>query len=155
MWFLDIDGVVSPYGIPGDWDGPTLYPKRFGDLAVPYHREVVEGIAGLHAAGVVEVRWLTTWDAELLEDWTDVGLGPFPAVQRPSGGRRRWWKANAVEQWMASHHRRAVWTDDDLTPGRARGFDRTRLLTLSPDPRIGLRLQDLARIERWAMTTPL
>lgn len=150
MWFLDVDGVVSPFGVQGEWDGPTLYSKRYGDLAVPYRREVVDEIARLHAVGVVEVRWLTTWDSDLLRDWKNVGLD-FPIAGRPPTGRRRWWKADAVEQWMtAAPHRRAVWADDDLTPGRLRGFDRARLLAVTPHPSVGLTLRHLARIERWA-----
>lgn len=153
VWFLDVDGVVSPYGVGDGWTGETLYPGRPGDLTVPFRREVVEAISRVHDGGLVEVRWLTTWDSDLLRAWEDVGLGPFQ-VNRPEEGRRRWWKANVVEQWMRQNPTgRVVWTDDDLTPARLRGFEKERMLALAPEPHVGLTLKHLVRIERWLATS--
>lgn len=150
VWFLDVDGVVSPFGVGDQWDEAHLYPGQSSDLTVPYRRHVVDTITRLHTTGVVEVRWLTTWDADLLTAWHDVGLGPFE-VATPAKGRRRWWKADTVARFLSDHpHRRAVWTDDDLTPARLRGFDRNRLYAFAPSRSVGLTDEQLARIEDWA-----
>ncbi|QBX56070.1 hypothetical protein EXE58_11750 [Nocardioides seonyuensis] len=119
-------------------------------MTVPFRRDVIEAIARLHTDGLVDVRWLTTWDSHLLMDWARVGLGPFQVMTLPEVGRRRWWKANVVEQWMLENPvGRLVWTDDDLTSARLRGFEKSRMLTVRPEPHVGLTLQDIARVERW------
>lgn len=132
-WFLDIDGTLSPYGLTEPWSGPTLYGGAAdSDLSVPYRRQLVESIQRLHDSGVVEVVWLTTWEAEAVNAWTKIGLGPFPLVRRRKAGHDRWWKATAVSMWMRKHpHRRVVWTDDDISVGGLRGFDRSRLLAIA------------------------
>lgn len=155
MLFLDVDGTLSPYGAAiseadiasGEW--ATLYRGQVSDLTVPYRPVVVDRLMALRRADLVEVRWLTTWEPSLLEAWVDVGLGPFRSA-KPAHGCRRSWKSNTVEQWMrANPDRRAIWADDDITPGRLRGFDRARLLAVSPDPAKGLTDRQLDRIERW------
>ena len=150
-WFLDIDGTISPYGLAVPWDGATLYGNRpNSDLAVPYRREVVDGIQRISQREGLEVVWLTTWNHDEVQAWSEAGLGPFRAIGRRRAGRDRWWKAQAVQRWMHTHpHGRAIWTDDDISMGGLRGLDRTRLLAIAPDPAVGLRTKDLARIERW------
>lgn len=161
MLFLDVDGTLSPYGsrisetdvASGKW--ATLYEGRVSDLSVPYRPVVVERLMALRRADLVEVRWLTTWEPSALDAWLDAGLGPFRSAGRTEQGRRRWWKANVVEQWMlANRDRRAIWTDDALTQSRLRGFDRSRLLAISPNPTNGLTDRQLGRIERWIRAGP-
>lgn len=151
-WFLDIDGTISPFGLTEPWPGPTLYGgPADSDLAVPYRRELARAIQRLQGSGAVEVVWLTTWDADAVDAWTKVGLGPFPLVRRRKAGHDRWWKVDAVQTWMRRHpNRRVVWTDDDISVGGLRGFDRSRLLAISPDPTVGLTDKHVAKIERWA-----
>lgn len=150
-WFLDIDGTVSPFGLTERWQGPRLLGgPADSDLAVPYRRELIEGIQRLHDGGLVEVFWLTTWDAEAVDAWTKVGLGPFPLVPRRKAGRDRWWKADHVQTWMRKNpEKRVVWTDDDISVGGLKGLDRTRLLAIAPNPTIGLTNRDTKKIERW------
>lgn len=151
-WFLDIDGTISPYGLTEPWPGPTLYrAPTDSDFAVPFRREVVDAIQRLHSTGLVEVVWLTTWDAEATRDWAGVGLGPFPIARRMDGEGRRW-KGDAVSAWMVAHpHRQVVWTDDDITEDDLRGLDLSRLLAIAPAPACGLSVEHLAKVERWAI----
>ncbi|GAA1439361.1 hypothetical protein GCM10009641_46900 [Mycobacterium cookii] len=150
-WFLDIDGTISPYGLSLPWDDATLYgPRPNSDLAVPYRREVADGIQRISQREGVEVVWLTTWSHDEVKAWTEAGLGPFRLIRKRKAGRDRWWKAQAVKEWLHKHpHGRAIWTDDDISTGGLRGLDRTRLLAIAPDPAVGLRTRDLAKIERW------
>lgn len=151
VWFLDVDGVVSPYGNSKRWTGPTLLGGPIdSDLAVPYRPEVIARIQEAHASGMAEVRWLTTWDEEALADWERVGLGPFQVAPRPSGGDRSRWKFRVVTAWLARHPtRRAVWTDDDPMPPQVRDLDAGRLLAIEPDHTVGLTLEHLSSIMRW------
>lgn len=150
-WFLDIDGTISPYGLTKPWRGPRLYGgPADSDLAVPYRARLIKSIQRLHDSGLVEVAWLTTWDAESIDSWTKIGLGPFPIVRRYKAGRDRWWKADAVQTWMRKHpDRRVVWTDDDISLGGLRGFDKQRLLWIAPHPASGLTDKHIALIEAW------
>lgn len=158
MLFLDVDGTLSPYGSgiteadvsTGEW--ATLYEGRVSDLTVPYRPVVVQRIQSMQRRGLIEVRWLTTWQPSSLTAWEPVGLGPFRPAKPVQNGSRKSWKSNTVEQWMkANPDRRAIWADDDLTPSRLRGFDRSRLLAISPDPTKGLTDRQLDRIERWVL----
>lgn len=151
-WFLDIDGTLSPYGLAEPWLGPTLFGgPADSDLTVPYRPDLVQAIQRLHESGIVGIVWLTTWEHDMADVWTEVGLGPFPMVPRPNPEPGRWWKADAVRAWMRKHPtRRAVWTDDDITCGDVSGLDQARLFAISPNPAVGLTDNDLSRIAAWA-----
>lgn len=159
-WFLDVDGTIAPiFGStpPSNaaaWS--TLYPGIPSDLTVRYRRGLISEIAAMHRSGLVDVRWLSTWDDEALSDWARLGLGPFPATPRAeAAGRRAWWKGNVVATWMRLHPSgRVIWTDDDITRQRLRGLDGSRLLTIAPDPTVGLTERHLAVIRQWIETPP-
>lgn len=150
VWFLDVDGVVSPYGVTDAWSGDTLLSGAIDtDLAVPYRPDVLASIQQVHLAGWAEVRWLTTWDEEALSDWGRVGFGPFAMAPRPSGGDRSNWKFRVVAAWLAKDpHRRAVWTDDDATP-HGHALDPRHLLVIAPDHAVGLTNRHVEAIVRW------
>lgn len=151
VWFLDVDGTLSPLSVKVDWDGAYLYPAQApGAFAVPYDPKVLGRIQTLHVTGQVEVCWLTTWTPAELEPWHDLGFGPFLVAETPPMPGRRWWKARVVEHAMATQPaRRFVWSDDDLRPGHLRGLDRRRLLSIRPDCNRGLTPHDLDQIESW------
>lgn len=149
IWFLDVDGTLSP--IASNWDGPTLYGARSA-ISVPYRQSVVDAIGRIHRTGVAEVRWLTTWEATVLQAWDDV-LGTVLQPATPVHQGRGWWKARVVRAALADHPTQCVvWTDDQITPGHRRSLDRTRLLAIAPPPNRGLTSEDVERIECWART---
>lgn len=150
VWFLDVDGVVSPYGINGPWSGETLLSGATDtDLAVPYRPDVLAAVQRVHLAGWAEIRWLTTWDEDALSDWGRIGFGPFAMAPRPSGGDRSLWKFRVVAAWLSKDPgRRAVWTDDDAVQ-HLRSFDPTRLLVIAPDHAVGLTHRHVEAVVRW------
>lgn len=160
VWFLDVDGTIAPIlgttppADPTAWS--TLYPGIPSDLTVRFRRDLISAIGAMHRGGLVEVRWLSTWDAEALSDWARLGLGPFRAATRAEAtGRRAWWKGNVVGTWMRHHpNGRVIWTDDDITPQRLRGLDRSRLLAIAPNPAVGLTERHLSDIRKWIESPP-
>ena len=161
VWFLDIDGTIAPLrsGVTaadadsGEWR--LLHPEQEGDRAVLFRPTVVDRIMTLQKRSLIEVRWLTTWEPEAIAEWAKVGLGPFRPARPVQQRRRRSWTSNVIETWLkVNPDRRAIWTDATLTTSRLRGFDRSRLLAVSPNPATGLTDRQLDRIERWIQTTP-
>jgi hypothetical protein len=154
VWFLDVDGVLTVNGT-GRFAGPRLalhVPRR--RAAAVFRPDILGRIAALHRSRIVEIRWLTGWDRRALAGWQAVGLGSYRHGLRAAGPRRSW-QSNAVLDWMsADQRRRVIWTDGRLTSSRLRGFDRSRLLAIAPDPRTGLNHTHLDRIASWAAEIP-
>lgn len=153
VWLLDVDGVLNAPR-PG-WGGPPA--RRHVDvdghpLRLTWEPRAVACVRTLHMAGVVEVRWCTTWCP-----WTDVleDLWQLPRLGRA-------WDRKPVDTWEAKVDaalgvlgagRRLVWADDDLDPAglppelAAAGG---RVLLVRPRPSRGLRPEDLHRVEEFA-----
>lgn len=154
VWFLDVDGVLSPYGEFGS-GYEFLYPRRGQATGgyVPYRRAVVGRISEMSRSGLVDVHWLSTWESEELDVWQRGGLGPFTEGDRDAEGPFSWWKANTVLAYLAANPgRRVVWTDDDIDVNPHRGTrireaGGSRLLALCPDRAAGLTDHDLDEIE--------
>ena len=116
VWLLDVDGVLNA-SRPG-WGGPGRAARVtvLGcSLRLRWEPKAIACIRTLHMAGVVEVRWCTTWCP-----WTST----LEALWRlPTFGRA--WQGDPADTWHAkleaaldvvADGRRLVWTDDDLDP---------------------------------------
>jgi hypothetical protein len=149
VWLLDVDGVLNATR-PG-WGGPGLARHVSVDgctLKLRWEPKAIGCVRLLHMAGVVEVRWCTTWCpwAGTLE-----ALWHLPTLERTwAEPQPDTWEAKlAAAQAMLDSGRRLVWTDDDLTAGDLPDVD-GRALLIRPLPRRGLRPEHLHEIEQFA-----
>ncbi len=153
VWLLDVDGVVNALN-PG-W-GDTARAKCAG-LTIRWAPDMVARIRALHASGLVEVRWSTTWCG--FPDQL-AALGALLDMHFESAFTRRpipkTWadlKAEAAHMVLAEG-RRLVWADDSevgaarqLYPMVAAAEADGRALLVQPDSRSGLQPEHLDAIE--------
>jgi hypothetical protein len=160
VWLLDVDGVLN-VPKPG-WSAPPRRSTAYAEgvaWGMRWAPKLVTRIRELHGAGVVEVRWCTTWCpwADQLERM--MGL---PALQRslpddvargpslPRAGA----KLAVAFAVLNEEGRRLVWTDDDAIPVQGRDDRRAleadgRALLIAPPYARGLQPAHLDEIERW------
>ncbi|MBV9593289.1 MAG: hypothetical protein JO147_05780 [Actinobacteria bacterium] len=171
---LDVDGVVnavSPWPTRDAWPAESWRRLSVEDLngqrwPILSAEPVVAFLRALDEAGVVEVRWHSTWQhsarrclaPELdLPDWPVAEAPEFThrldsgyVTNRVSSGR--WWKAPAAERVVVKEGRRLVWIDDDLRwevnrdPAVVRLVENQRVLALSPATDVGIAPADIAAI---------
>lgn len=158
IWLLDVDGVINGHPRLCGWDRP---PRRLkAGFPVYYEPRLIDRIRAVHATGLAEVRWSTTWcgyPAELaqLEDQLDLHL------ERAFGGRpsTKTWadlKLQAAVD-VLEQGRRLIWTDDDdadvapqFSAVVADAEQAGRALLIAPQSELGLRLEHLDAIEAFA-----
>lgn len=157
VWLLDVDGVVNATR-PG-WGGP---PRKRGcwsasdayEYTLRWAPPLVDRIRDLHKAGVVEVRWCTTWcaDADALERlWAlptlDRAFTSPDKVEAPAS------KLAAARQVLADG-RRLIWTDDTEVPLYGEVHDELiadgRALLIRPKHSTGLQPEHMDMIEAFA-----
>jgi hypothetical protein len=157
VWLLDVDGVVNARR-PA-WDQPFAQGNAFVN-GVTYRLQwapaLTRYIKSVHKRRAAEVRWATTWvdHVHQVERLLRLpafrtafrDLGTSPAVAAPER------KLAAALQVVEEEQRPLIWTDDDAIP--IGGADRERLessgvpvLLLAPDSYVGLRPEDLRRID--------
>lgn len=149
--FLDIDGVLAPF----DHRQPEMVPVYVGGWqgTVLVSPPLLDRIRILHESGLVEVRWLTSWDDDapnLFEPAT--GLGSYTGYPEPSTGLG-YWKEHVVRT-HADTGQAFIWVDDEMadhpTCRRFAADTAGQGLFITPDPRVGLTLADLDAIETFA-----
>lgn len=162
IWLLDVDGVLN--ASRAGWSGPPRTGRAVADghsYTIRWAPELVARITAVHEAGLVEVRWATTW-----VPWVDalaglLGLPDFPTAWDPASGDVRhddpsdvlYAKQDAAMSVVADG-RRLVWTDDDAIPfaGPVRdALDAAGALLIEPGPRGGLRSMHMDAIEAFAI----
>lgn len=162
VWLLDVDGVINvrrPMWGPqlGRGVARTVEAQGAVDWPIRWAPALIARIRRLAAAGVVEVRWCTTWcpDADVLERLFDLpAFGrALTAAELDAAEDTDPVKLAAARRVLAER-RRLVWTDDTAVP--ASGPSAAELtaggrgLLIRPHPRRGLRPRDLDRIEAFA-----
>jgi hypothetical protein len=164
VWLLDIDGVlnaVSKEPQTNIWPHEAWvqtealgYSRTWPILAA---QPVVDFINEVHASGLVEIRWHTTWQEAAQNLATALGLPTFEVQDAPEFGNRfgdNWWKWPAGWRVVSEEGRPLVWTDDDLSYGLEPGQG-TRLrevgkvLLISPASREGLVKKHLTKIQEF------
>lgn len=162
--FLDVDGVIAPYGGEPSYPGPVRWVSNlfYGGMHFPV--EVLDGLVWLHQRGLVRIEWLTTWEEEVATALVPaLGLPEWPVHTRCTApnvdecpGASDWWKERVVVAALEAGDR-AVWCDDHIQDRASHGAlarYADRLLVLSPDGSIGLTAADLNRIESWVTGAP-
>jgi hypothetical protein len=150
LLFVDIDGVLNPYGgpCPDGYAEHWLFPQDDEPVRVcPDHA------AWLHElAKSFELMWGSSWTVEdraLLA--TVLPLPPFAgAVELPRGQFDPALKVPAIER--AARGRPLAWLDDLLTP-EAWAWAEARpapTLLIPVDPALGLTRQHVDRLLAWA-----
>ncbi|WP_238010122.1 hypothetical protein KZZ52_19980 [Dactylosporangium sp. AC04546] len=156
VWLLDVDGVINvkqPAWHAKPWTG-TACDARL-EYRMRWAPQLTTRIRQLHRAGVVEVRWCTTWCAyaDQLER-----LFRLPVLDRAftddlDGDDVPPVKLAAARAVLAEG-RRLVWTDDAEVPEPGPLFDELaaggRALLIRPDARRGLTPADVDAIEAFS-----
>jgi hypothetical protein len=132
VWLLDVDGVVNAVTArPDETVWPTWrtgWATAVGGIwPITWAPAVVEAIVRVHAAGVADIWWLSTWREAAVTSLSPlVGLPEMPVagqpgrishgfVGSPAPTGTRWWKLAVARRLLDPYpHRPLVWTDDDL-----------------------------------------
>lgn len=160
--YLDVDGVINAWSPTRSPDPSDLRYRRVraAGTIVTYRPVVVDAINALSRAGVVEVNWLTTWNARDRSELVPaLGFDEFRGLTRePENGL--WWKTAAI---LADFKERGpapfIWADDDLTVFEYDNLtehliERDQMVPVAPicpvEPGLGLSNDDLDFMERFA-----
>jgi hypothetical protein len=154
--YLDVDGVLCPFGATGSTDWGTAWRSAgAGLLEVSYAVELVKALNELAGRRDLRFVWLTSWE-DMAPEFLCPAIGlagqEWPVLAGDGlGGGDGWWKLQALQQDLeTSAPDRAVWIDDQLDFERAArqwaAFFGPRFLLISPDPRRGLSRAELASV---------
>lgn len=161
--YLDVDGVICPFGPAGTsgW-GSAWSHADAGLLPVAYAQELVEGLNRLAVAPDVACIWLTSWEdmaAQYLCPAIGLDGSRWPYLTADGGNTGEgWWKLAALQADLErSSPERIVWIDDQLRfEQQAQAWARflgTRILLVSPDPRLGISPSELASVSSFLQPT--
>ena len=115
-WLLDLDGVISPYThglttrlplhIHKTWVSEKVIDSKGKEWGVQIAAPVLDFINDVHADGLVDIIWHTTWQHDANEISRIFGLPEFPVLDArvfESWVRRRahgWWKKPGSPPWF-------------------------------------------------------
>lgn len=161
VWLLDVDGVIN--GSKPGWSrapfSAMVQDSTGSEWKIRWEPKLIDYIRKVHAEGLAEVVWCTTWcpDADRLEK-----LWGLPELRRAWSEYKRGYYAVEAKREAAravlAEGRRLVWTDDDAFPRRGPLVDELtadgRALLVKPDGRGGLRPEDVDAIDAFLTTPP-
>jgi hypothetical protein len=155
LWFMDVDGVMAPFGKGGAFKDWVRSPhERFELWLSPIQAAAIRRVL---EETETELIWVTTWAHEAAEHvegflgWPNHRFAPRPQGEvfgDTTGSNGRWWKLDAVERFLTElQPARYVWSDDDHPAHRADVSAALRQLpglplVQAPNPYVGLS-------ERW------
>jgi hypothetical protein len=154
--YLDVDGVLCPFGAAGSngW-GTAWRHADAGLLPVAFAPELVAGLNSLAASAELRCVWLTSWE-ELAPQYLCPAIGLHGArwphlTAEGAGSGPGWWKLAAIQDDVERTGPDTVaWVDDQLAyEAEAQawaGVMGRRLLAVSPDPRRGISPSELEAV---------
>lgn len=154
LLLLDVDGVLSPLGLPETW--PDFRPVPDAPYWLVVSPRMGEALAALPATRY----WLTSWD-ELANEWVAPALGwsPLPVVDWPDGPgpRPHVYKLDGLGGLLRSLTRRpaaVAWCEDALIDESLRQQAEELLgdvphHLVAPDPQVGLTPDDIAGVREF------
>ncbi len=155
IWLLDVDGVINA-SRPGWGAAPRsrqVWSASSGrEYKIRWAPALLTRIRRIHAEGLAEIRWCTTWcaDASALE--AALSLPEFSrAFTDPINGRAAAMAKLAAASQVLAEGRRLIWTDDTETPTSGELYERMtfdgKALLIAPSASRGLQPEDLDRID--------
>lgn len=149
LLFLDVDGMLNPYGDlrdPARFTAHCLFPGEEPVLVDPAHGALIGRLSG-----VFEVVWATVWNEQantLLGPL--LGIPALPVVRMPAPPFEPATKVSALTAY--AQDRPAAWVDD-LHPVQARAWAANRpvpTLLLTVAPSVGLTSDIVGAAVEWA-----
>lgn len=159
VWLLDVDGVINA-SRPG-WGGAPRSGTAYSGVNAYRMRwapALLDCIRALHRAGSVEIRWCSTWCAEieqverllalprLTRAWSDHLSADAAATAKLAAARD-----------VLTRGRRLIWTDDVEVPTSGPVHDELtrggRALLIAPSPNRGLQPEHMDVIEAFISTS--
>jgi len=149
LLLLDIDGVLTPYGVaepPAGYADHHLFPGE-----EPVRVNVQHGMWLTEASSVLDLAWASSWNDEANELLAPLlSIAPLPVVSMPPAP----FDASEKVPVIAAHaqQRPVAWIDDLHTPHAHRwAASRTApTLLITTDPKIGLQREPIDRVIAWA-----
>jgi hypothetical protein len=159
--YLDVDGVVCPFGATGTTPWGTAWRvANAGLLEVAYAAELVDGLNSLARVPGVRCVWLTSWE-DMAPRYLCPAIGlagsRWPWLTAGDAGPGEgWWKLAALQEDVAKTSPHGiVWIDDQLNyEQEAQAWAAilgARILAISPDPRRGISPAQLAAVSSFVV----
>jgi hypothetical protein len=161
--YLDVDGVLNAVSkrtpslkISG-WD--NWESKPVNGWPILFSPDMVAALNELAEDPDVTFKWLTTWEddaAKVMSPAIGINGQDWEVLhgdQHAWGGKRGWWKLEAIRDDALVDGGRFVWIDDDISAEReaiAWVQGRDDVLAISPSTMQGLTRDDLASIKSFA-----